>query len=101
MRASLGYRHPSLAALVSVFGALCEGQQAPGITPEKDEEKMQTLYDLHTAGLPINGRAPEPQEPEKALHPPALGSYILDSLIASDDITRIYCRNHGTDMLER
>lgn len=106
MQASLVYRHPNLEALVSVFEALCEGQKAPEMTFETDEGKMQALYDLHTADLPINGRAPEPQEPGKACvlltgSTGSLGSYILDSLIATDDVARIYCLNRGTDSFER
>lgn len=106
MQASLVYRHPNLGALVTVFEALCEGQKAPELTFETDEEKMQALYDLHTADLPINGRAPEPQEPANACilltgSTGSLGSYILDSLIARDDVARIYCLNRGTDSFER
>jgi thioester reductase-like protein len=106
MSAPLVYRHPSLEALVSVFEALCEGKEVPERASETDEERMQTLYDLHTADLPMNGRAPEPQEPGKACvlltgSTGSLGSYILDSLIARDDVARIYCLNRGTNSFER
>ncbi|KAG8165060.1 hypothetical protein KVR01_005335 [Diaporthe batatas] len=106
MQASLVYRHPTLEALISLIEALCEGQKAPEMAPEADEEKMQILYDLHTAELPINTRAPEPQEPGKACvlltgSTGSLGSYILDSLIARSDVAHIYCLNRGTESFER
>lgn len=106
MQAPLVYRHPSLEALVSVFERLCKGQEALEMSTETDEEKMQTVYDVHTADLPINGRLPEPQEPGKACvlltgSTGSLGSYILDSLIARDDVAQVYCLNRGIDSLER
>lgn len=106
MQASLVYRQPTPEGLTSLLEALCEGQKAPEITSESDEEKMQALYNQHTAELPVNGWDPEPQEPGKACvlltgSTASLGSYILDSLVARDDVACIYCLNRGNDSFER
>ncbi|RYP90635.1 hypothetical protein DL770_003236 [Monosporascus sp. CRB-9-2] len=79
--------------------------KAPAEAAESDEQKMQRLYDLHAAGLPISARQAEPRPSDSFVlltgSTGSLGSYILNSLLTRPRIARIYRLNHGPGSLDR
>ncbi|KAI0842998.1 hypothetical protein F5Y06DRAFT_78562 [Hypoxylon sp. FL0890] len=99
------YSNPSISALTAVVSALIEGR-AHLQGGDSNEQKMQKLYELHAANMPISGRPPQ-QKPSDGLvflltgSTGSLGSYMLDSLQQDPSIRRIYCLNRGPDSLIR
>ncbi|KAI0120267.1 hypothetical protein F4776DRAFT_633434 [Hypoxylon sp. NC0597] len=99
------YSNPSVSTLTAVISALVEGR-APLERGESDEQKMQKLYELYAANMPISSR-PAQQKPADGHvilltgSTGSLGSYILDSLQKDSSVRRIYCLNRGPDSLMR
>ncbi|RYP15960.1 hypothetical protein DL765_005400 [Monosporascus sp. GIB2] len=98
------YSNPTMAALTAVVSDLVEGKTREQST-ESDEQKMQTLYDVHAANMPVSARRAE--MPANGLvilltgSTGSLGSYILDSLLKDPRVSRVYCLNRGPRSLER
>ncbi|KAI1142682.1 hypothetical protein F5Y05DRAFT_126811 [Hypoxylon sp. FL0543] len=99
------YSNPSISALTAVVSALIEGRE-PLQGEESDERKMQKLYELYAASMPITGR-PAQEKPSDGHvflltgSTGSLGSYILDSLQQDSSVRRIYCLNRGPDSPRR
>ncbi|RYP70035.1 hypothetical protein DL771_005726 [Monosporascus sp. 5C6A] len=99
------YANPTVAALTAAISVLAEGK-ATRETVESDEQKMQRLYDLYAAELPISARQAESKPSDGFVvlltgSTGSLGSYILDSLLTSPRVTKIYCLNRGPASLDR
>ncbi|CAJ2509529.1 Uu.00g145550.m01.CDS01 [Anthostomella pinea] len=99
------YSNPSIAALVTVVSTLVEGKTLTQTT-ESDEQKMQKLYDMHAANLPLTARKPQGKQSDDLVvlitgSTGSLGSYILDSLVSNSNVRKVYCLNRGTSTLAR
>ncbi|RYP00943.1 hypothetical protein DL764_006344 [Monosporascus ibericus] len=98
------YSNPTIVALTTVVSELIEGKTREQGT-EYDKQKMQTLYNLHAANMPISARKAE--KPAGGLvilltgSTGSLGSYTLDSLLKDTRTSRVYCLNRGPRSLER
>ncbi|KAI1073845.1 hypothetical protein F5B20DRAFT_478457 [Whalleya microplaca] len=99
------YSNPSLAALNAVVSIFAEGK-TPAQSTETHEQKLQSIYDMYTANMPISARRPSPKPSNDFVvlltgSTGSLGSYILDSLISEPRVSKIYCLNRGRRSLER
>ncbi|KAI1213865.1 uncharacterized protein F4807DRAFT_203056 [Annulohypoxylon truncatum] len=99
------YSNSSISALKKVVSGLVEGRTLSS-NGETDAQKMQKLYELHAANMPISDRQAQPKPPDGLVFlltgsTGSLGSYILDSLHKDSRIRRIYCLNRGPDSLKR
>lgn len=99
------YSHPTIGALVSLVGNLVGGKAPEGVA-ETAKQKIQRLYDSHTADMPISVRPAEPIPADKLVvlltgSTGSLGSYILDALVKSPKISRVYCLNRGPGSVKR
>ncbi|KAF2799236.1 acetyl-CoA synthetase-like protein [Melanomma pulvis-pyrius CBS 109.77] len=99
------YSNPTIDAITTVVSALTENM-APIESGETDEEKMNNLYKLHTAGLPLSARQAQDKPLGKVVvlltgSTGSLGSYILDTLLSDPRVSTIYCLNRGSGSHER
>ncbi|KAI1461664.1 hypothetical protein F4805DRAFT_412942 [Annulohypoxylon moriforme] len=99
------YSNSSISALATFISALVEGR-TPSSAGETDAQKMQKLYDLYAANMPVSGRKASPKHSGGLVFlltgsTGSLGSYILDSLHKDPRVCRIYCLNRGPDSLQR
>ncbi|KAK3945721.1 hypothetical protein QBC46DRAFT_371464 [Diplogelasinospora grovesii] len=98
------YANPSISALTSIVESLISGSSHTGT--ESPAEKMQRLYEQHSAHLPISARPVQPKSSHQEVvlltgSTGSLGSYILDSLLKDDRVSKIYCLNRGPDSVVR
>lgn len=99
------YSNPSIGALVKAVSELFEGKNSPE-TAETEVEKMDRLFKTHIADVPITARKAS-LKPQNGLtvaitgSTGSLGSYILDSLISSPRIAKVYCLNRGPGSAKR
>jgi thioester reductase-like protein len=105
MEPKMVYSNPTISAIVDIVTRLSDGK-VPAETGETDAEKMQKIYDLHTANLPITARVARPRSSDEEVvlltgSTGNLGSYILDSLVSNSSISHIYCLNRGPESAER
>lgn len=99
------YSNPTIGALVNLVNGLV-GESILDKVVESDEQKMQRLYNLHTADLPVSARPAEPKSAENLVvlligSTGSLGAYILDALLKQSRVNRVYCLNRGPDSLQR
>ncbi|PSR81212.1 male sterility protein-domain-containing protein [Coniella lustricola] len=99
------YSNPTIGALVNLVTGLVGASVSDGPV-ESDEQKMQKLYNLHTADLPISARPAEPKLAENLVvlligSTGSLGAYILDALLKDSRVRKVYCLNRGPNSLER
>ncbi|KAI0890636.1 uncharacterized protein GGS22DRAFT_194569 [Annulohypoxylon maeteangense] len=99
------YSNSSISALTAVISVLVEGRTISR-DGETDAQKMQKLYELHAANMPISGRQAQPQPSDGLVFlltgsTGSLGSYVLDSLHNDSRVRRIYCLNRGPNSLQR
>ncbi|KAI0423280.1 hypothetical protein F5X98DRAFT_369287 [Xylaria grammica] len=98
------YKNPTLAALSNTVSAIIHGGEPSN---ENSEEKLEEMYQLYSANMPISERAASPKQP----HTPkvvlitgstgSLGPYILDSLQRDDRVSCIYCLCRGPESTRR
>ncbi|KAI1147213.1 hypothetical protein F4825DRAFT_471765 [Nemania diffusa] len=97
------YANPTLATLTDAISVIIHGRESSN---ESTQEKLEQLYQLHSANMPISARPPAPKSsvPSVVLltgSTGSLGSYILDVLQCDASVSRIYCLSRGPDSHHR
>ena len=98
------YSSPTLAGLLTVVASLAQDKV---FMPNTDDgtQKMRKMYELYTEKIPP--RETQPQECPDDISvlltgsTGSLGSYILQSLLQSPRIFKIYCLTRGKEGLGR
>lgn len=98
------YANPTIASLVPAMS--CQPVNARSRENAASLETiMQELFDLHTSGFPMNGRAATPRPSSSTLlltgATGSLGSYVLHFLSQSPSVSHVYCLSRGTASAER
>ncbi|KAJ5818350.1 hypothetical protein N7474_003941 [Penicillium riverlandense] len=94
------YGNPTVEQLSQVVCDILAGKAGEGQTSINREEKIQGLVDKYTADLPIR----DENIPQSTNAPTtviltgstgSLGTYLLNSLLATKSVTKIYCLNRS------
>ncbi|KAF2999575.1 putative secondary metabolism biosynthetic enzyme [Neopestalotiopsis sp. 37M] len=99
------YYNPTVEALIQVTSDIAEGK-TPTQGSVTGEQKMQSLYSVYAQDLPRPARSihKTPSDTLVVLLTGAsgsLGAYVLESLLKSPRVSKIYCPIRGQDSLER
>ncbi|PHH84502.1 hypothetical protein CDD83_1849 [Cordyceps sp. RAO-2017] len=100
------YASPTIAMLAAAVSALAEGRVLAESSSHDGTERMQELYGLNAADMPLFGRQPcrRPAEGLVVLlteSTGSLGSCTLDSLMRNPRVSQIYYLNRGRGSRER
>ncbi|KAK2591580.1 hypothetical protein QQS21_010731 [Conoideocrella luteorostrata] len=99
------YSYPTISALSRAVSSLARGETLDD-RPQSDVKRMQQLYGIHIENMPISGR-PALKRPLNGSvilltgSTGSLGSYILDVLLSSPNVSQIFCLNRGRDSFSR
>lgn len=95
----LVYANPSIGALSNVVDELDEHKNSRE-TGEGDGEKLQKILNNLSANMPVTARRPESISASNITvlltgSTGSLGSYILDSLLKTSTVSKVFCLNRG------
>ncbi|KAM3075334.1 hypothetical protein ACMFMG_007227 [Clarireedia jacksonii] len=92
------YENPTIDSLALALGQSCTAD-------DRNHEAMQRQYDKYAIDLPIVARPQTPKTGETTFlltgSTGSLGSYILESLLSTNQTCKVYCLNRGSDSKER
>ncbi|KAI0018397.1 hypothetical protein F4780DRAFT_794633 [Xylariomycetidae sp. FL0641] len=109
LRARDVYANPTLRALTTLVTGLAEGKTTipDDISAPESERRLREIYAAHLKDLPSRASSRAKTAPAETMvfvltgSTGSLGSYILDQLLQTPKVEKVYCLNRGPDSRAR